>query len=402
MPPMRAQQEIPTVSVIMANYRGGATIARALQSVLSQTMADLEVIVADDASADDSVAVVSAIMAQDSRVRLIAAEQNGGPARTRNLALAEARGQWIAIVDSDDIVHPERLERLLAAAGRFGADIVADDLLHFHDDGSPPTLLLSGQDTPFAVTAETWVTAGMDGKMPALGYLKPLIRAEALGALRYDETLRIGEDYDLLLRILLTGASMWIVPEPWYLYRRHSGSISHRLSARDVAAMLDNQRRLLVGFEPDASLADALERRRAALQNALDFSLLVEAIKARAPANALKLVLQRPALLRRLWTSFAEGRQRRTTKPEVAAGTEVLNLDTYPALPAYVPSQEVDWAHFRRPPAWLALAQLGVSAQQIIAREPAARYAAGFVPAATVQQIRSHAVTNANAPAVAT
>jgi succinoglycan biosynthesis protein ExoO len=385
----------------MANYRGGATLARALDSVLAQTMGNLEIIVSDDASPDDSVSVVTSIMARDERVRLVASPQNGGPARTRNLALARARGQWIAIVDSDDIVHPERLERLLAAAAHFKADIVADDLLHFHEDGSPPTLLLADHDTPFPVSAEAWVTAGMDGKLPALGYLKPLIRAEALGLLRYDETLRIGEDYDLLLRTLLAGASMWIVPEPWYLYRRHSGSISHRLSANDVDAMLANQARLLAGIKPEAGLAQAFAQRRDALQGALDFGRLVEAIKARSPGTVLKIIARRPALLRRLWNSFTEGRQRRAATPQVAASAGLLNLDKHAALPAYVPSQNVDWTRFRRDPAWLTLATQGVSAHQIIAKDAAARYAAGFIPAAAAPApIRNQLATNA--PAVAT
>lgn len=401
MQPTRAQQGIPTVSVIMANYRGGATLARALESVLAQTMGNLEIIVADDASPDDSVSVVTAIMARDERVRLIASPQNGGPARTRNLALAQARGQWIAIVDSDDIVHPERLERLLAAAAHFKADIVADDLLHFHEDGSPPTLLLADHDTPFPVSAEAWVTAGMDGKLPALGYLKPLIRAEALGLLRYDETLRIGEDYDLLLRTLLAGASMWIVPAPWYLYRRHSGSISHRLSANDVDAMLANQAQLLAGIKPDASLARAFARRQDALQGALDFGRLVEAIKARSPGTVLKIIARRPALLRRLWTSFAEGRQRRVAKPQAATSTGLLNLDKHATLPAYVPSQNVDWSRFRRDPVWLTLATQGVSAHQIIAKDAAARYAAGFIPAAAAPAPTRNPLAT-NAPAVAT
>ena len=90
---------MPTVSVIMANYCGAAHLERALSSVLAQTMIDLEVIVSDDNSPDDSVAVVAQVMRRDPRVRLITTEVNGGPAKARNRALnvAEAAGSRSSI-----------------------------------------------------------------------------------------------------------------------------------------------------------------------------------------------------------------------------------------------------------------------------------------------------------------
>ncbi len=140
----------PVVSVVMANFRGAAHLAASMASVLAQSERLLELIVADDASDDDSVAIARRIGEGDDRVRVIASPQNAGPAATRNLGLDAARGEWIAIVDSDDLIHPERLERLIAAAGAADADLVADDLVYFGAVPEPQgrTLL-----QPMALTA---------------------------------------------------------------------------------------------------------------------------------------------------------------------------------------------------------------------------------------------------------
>ena len=122
---------MPVVSVIMANYNGAAHLPQALNSVLGQTVRDVEVIVADDASPDRSGDIVSQFMQGDRRVSLIESAENRGPGAARNDALRAARGEWVAIVDSDDIIHPERFEILLSAARSHGADAIADDLLFF-------------------------------------------------------------------------------------------------------------------------------------------------------------------------------------------------------------------------------------------------------------------------------
>lgn len=376
----------PLISVVMANYQAGDKLIAAIESVLRQSMGDLELIVCDDASNDHSVALVQRFMLTDPRVRLIRAPRNGGPARCRNMGFEAARGQWIAVVDSDDIIHPERFERLLAAARHAGAGIVADDLLHFYEDGAPATLLLgAGQDSLFAVSPEQWIGAGMDGS-PPLGYLKPLIRAEVLGALRYDESLRIGEDYDLVLRLLLEGAAMVVVPEPFYLYRRHSGSISHRLAAADLAAMIDSQD-AMVGRLGSVSpvIAAAFAGRRSQLQHGLAFARLIEAIKGRRVSQAAALLARNPRLALRLWRAFHEGRGR---KAGVSQGmTRPSGRVTLGAVPDYVPVAAVDWTAPRPRRAWVDLADLGRGqAVDIVCVDQAARYAAGFIPLARASE----------------
>lgn len=383
----------PLISVVMANYRAGDKIVPALRSVLSQTVRDIEVIVSDDCSDDGSIEPVRQFMAADSRVRLIEAPENGGPARCRNRALEAARGRWIAIVDSDDIIHPERFERLLAAANHLGARIVADDLLLFFEDGTPPRLMLAeDQNETFLVTAEQWVLAGIDGS-PALGYLKPLIHAGLLEGVRYDETLRIGEDYDLVLRLLLRGARMAVVPEPFYLYRRHSGSISHRLSAADMRGMIERQVALMLSTPRIPSeLYLAFSRRLKQLHSGLAYEELVASIKARRVPEALGLVASDPTHLRRLWRSFAEGRR----KPPLSGDTEpTASVATLGAgsgsgdwrqVPGYVPVALTDWSSPSPRHIWRELAGLrGRGPFRCVCADQAGLYAAGFIPEAIVE-----------------
>ena len=381
----RQPHDGPLVSVVMANFQAGDKIVPALQSVLGQTMADLEVIVSDDASQDHSMALVRALAKADARVRLIESQTNGGPACCRNRALDAARGSWIAVVDSDDIIHPERLERLLDVARRDDLDIVADDLLLFHEDGSPPRLMLGAEaGASFSVSPVRWVLAGVDGS-PPLGYLKPMIRADRLKKLRYDEALRIGEDYDFILRLLLDGARMTVVPEPFYLYRRHSASISHRLSKSDMRSMVERQLALAAAHEPvSPELSAAFARRLAVLREGLAYEELVASIKQRQALQALGQLVRDPKLVRRLWASFIEGRQRRGSEKaqEQQSTTIVLggqgNAGAGQHLPDYVPTHLVDWSLPRPRGVWRNLAIH--AGADCIALDQAGRYAAGFIP----------------------
>lgn len=311
----------PLVSVVMANFRGAAHLEPAMRAVLAQSERRLELILADDASDDDSVAIARRIAEGDGRVRVIASARNAGPAVTRNLALGAARGDWIAIVDSDDLIHPDRIARLVAAADEAGADLVADDLVHFGAPGAAGRTLLQ----PLGLAAPLWLGAapylranGGDPALPSFGYLKPVIRRAALGERRYDPRLRIGEDYDLVLRLLLDGARFLVLPDPLYAYRRHAGSISHRLSVDTVAAMLAAHRALPRLADPEARAAAAAVDRQ--LRRALRYERLVADLKARRWGRALPRLAD-PAMVPRLAESLRDRRRRKaaTRDPGMAA-----------------------------------------------------------------------------------
>jgi succinoglycan biosynthesis protein ExoO len=291
----------PLVSVITANYNGARHLAPAIRSVLGQTLRDLELIVADDASADDSLAVIAGAAAGDPRVRVLTTTHNGGPAKARNRALAAARGRYIAVFDSDDLMAPERLERLVARARGDSADIVVDNLLTFDDaDDAPwrPLLCARTWDHPRWIGLADYIASScMYAKAPGLGYLKPMFRAELLQAERYREDLRIGEDYDLVLRLLAKGASMRFVPEALYRYRKHGGSISHALRREHIQQMLAADASLDMSLsEPGKAVREAQAARRRSLETALIYDEVIAALKARDIGRAAIACAGEPAV----------------------------------------------------------------------------------------------------------
>ncbi len=291
----------PIVTVLMANYNGDRFIEAALQSALQQTLHAIEVLVIDDGSTDGSVALIAAAAERDNRIRLIASSANRGPGAARNLGLAAARGRWIAVADSDDLMHPERLERLVTAAEADQADIVADDLLLFDDaQRRPPETLLRGAVAlaPTDISLNRFIHANaLHRGRAVLGYLKPIIRSAFLArsGVRYDPRLRIAEDYDLLARLLLAGARFRLYPELTYFYRKHESSVSHRLTRHSLEPMLsaDNAFRACLGAR-EPGVRAALDARRATLLRALAFDDLVSAVKQQDWREAVRLAFRNP------------------------------------------------------------------------------------------------------------
>lgn len=100
------------VSVIMPSYNTSGFIRETIESVLNQTYQNFEIIIVDDCSTDSTDDVVAQI--NDERIKFIKNEKNSGAAVSRNRALIEAKGKWIAFLDSDDIWHPEKLEKQIS------------------------------------------------------------------------------------------------------------------------------------------------------------------------------------------------------------------------------------------------------------------------------------------------
>lgn len=293
--------EAPLVSVITANYNGARHLEPAIRSVLAQTLGSLELIIADDASTDDSLAVIAEAARSDPRVRVLKARRNGGPGAARNRALVAARGRYIAVFDSDDLMAEDRLERLVGRARADDADIVVDNLVVFDDQGLEPWrpfLCDRTWDQPRWITLADYIGSScMYSKAPGLGYLKPLICAQALGRLRYREDLKIGEDYDLILRLLARGATMRYQPAALYRYRRHGASISHALKREHIEQMLAADAAVEAELRQQcAEVRAAQARRRRSLETALVYDRVIAALKARQVSRALAACAAEPAV----------------------------------------------------------------------------------------------------------
>src|SRR5215471_2615023 len=294
-------KRMPTrVSVILANYNGRAFVADAIASACQQTLRDIEILVVDDASTDDSVAIITGLMQRDSRIRLLTSDCNLGPAASRNRALRVAAGEWIAVLDNDDLMHPERLSCLIAAGVKDQADIVADDLLVFDGGHTSPRTILRGQRAraPFWLDIETYVRGNaLLGRGAALGYLKPIFRASLLKStgIFYDERLRIAEDFDFVFRLLERGVRFRVYPWLTYFYRKHSASISHRLSDRAIESikLVDKEARVRCAGS-NRRVRAALEARTRSIDRALAFDSLVEAIKRRDFLRVFRIALSTP------------------------------------------------------------------------------------------------------------
>lgn len=111
------------ISVVMPNYNGHCFVEQAIDSVLSQTYHNFELLVVDDCFKDDSLQLIRQKAQSDKRIRVIALEQNRGVANARNVGIREAKGKYIALLDNDDLWTEDKLERQLAIAEN-GADIV--------------------------------------------------------------------------------------------------------------------------------------------------------------------------------------------------------------------------------------------------------------------------------------
>lgn len=290
---MTASQPLPLVSVIVPAYNAAATLAATLRSALAQSHAEIEIIVVDDGSADETARVARAIAAQDPRVT-VARQVNAGVAAARNRALAMARGEFVAPLDADDLWHPAKLARQLARIREmpeatmvycWSADIDADgliselrsDVARFEGDVMAPLLVANFIDTSSVplIRREALIAAG--------GWEEDLHRRNAQGC----------EDWVLYVRLAAAGP---VLLEPAFLvgYRQSATAMS-----RDTGRM---RRSMALVHEEAARRIGRLPRWVQRLSLA-DFDHYLGDILAesgnpiRAAGHRLRAVLRDPAWL---------------------------------------------------------------------------------------------------------
>lgn len=287
----------PDIAIIMANYNCARFIGAAIQSLIKQTLTSWELIIVDDASGDNSIAIAEKAAADDPRIRILRQTTNRGPGAARNRALEVVTAPWIAIMDSDDLMPPQRLRTLLRRVYQTGASIVADNLVEFSTESEPRSFFPSRMRKEMAwVTLADFIESNcLYSRTPPLGYVKPLIWADAARGIWYDESLRIAEDYYFLAQVMLRGHNLLLDPSSVYFYRKHQDSTSHRLRTSDIAAMIaadDRFIRWTRRLDPDVERA--LWVRRRSLDSLMVFDRVVGSLKSRDFGTAFYCVCSRP------------------------------------------------------------------------------------------------------------
>lgn len=285
----------PRVSVVIPAFNAAATLAGTVASARGQTLSEIEILVVDDASTDGTLALARRLAAEDLRVRVIAAGSNRGPAGARNLGLAAARGDWIALLDGDDAFEPGRLARLVRLASHCGADLLADNLLLEDEDGGVEPMLPPGaaQDCQIFSAADFLLGNLPDPAHPrrSYGFLKPLIRRAFLErhGLHYDEALRFAEDFAFYLACFGAGARCYLTRQPLYRYRLRADSLTARHSIDDLRRLQAVDRRLVghARLSQQPGFSAALRRHRRSIDQRLQWRVVIDEVKRGAWLRAL-------------------------------------------------------------------------------------------------------------------
>jgi glycosyltransferase involved in cell wall biosynthesis len=195
---------MPKVSVILPFYNRAATLPRCIDSVRAQTFTDWEMVAVDDCSRDDSVAVIERY--GDPRIRVLRHEQNRGAGPARDTAMANARGEWFALIDSDDEWLPGKLAAQMAALERDGRSQLCVCAFHFIRDGKTEL-----KPKPFQDSFERALHRECSFNF---GTILVIHRELALSLGGFDPELPRHEDWEWMLRAALRGHSPVFVEEP--------------------------------------------------------------------------------------------------------------------------------------------------------------------------------------------
>ncbi len=195
----------PLVSIITPAWKAAGFLPQTYESIRVQTFEDWEWVIVDDCSPDDSFEVVSSIAAGDSRVRVFRAPQNGGPGPTRNRALEEASGRYVALLDADDLWTATKLEEQVAYLSRGEHPIVCSGFRRMNDAG---TLMSRPLFPPVEITHEMMLRRGN-----LVAALTAMVDTARTGPFRF--STEHYEDFRLWLRLTAAGASdSWVAAGP--------------------------------------------------------------------------------------------------------------------------------------------------------------------------------------------
>lgn len=203
------------VSIVMPNYNANKYVEETIKSVINQTYSDWEILFVDDCSKDNSVELVRAF--KDERIKIFVNESNKGAAYSRNYALRHAKGKWIAFLDSDDMWHPQKLEKQLEfmVKNNYKFSCTRHEIVNE-----------SGERLHIEYTAPKKITHFRMCLFDYVGCLTVMYDAKEIGLIQISEGILKRNDYALFIKASKK-AICYYLDENLASYRKRNGSISN-------------------------------------------------------------------------------------------------------------------------------------------------------------------------------
>lgn len=203
------------VSIIMPNYNSKKYVEQTINSVISQTYQNWELLFVDDCSTDGSLEIVRSF--GDERIKIFQNETNSGAAVSRNYALREAKGKWIAFLDSDDLWEPTKLSEQLAFMVENGYDFTCTHYSTLNENNNASSIFAPKKDvyTYKDILRHCYI-----------GCLTVVYNAESLGKVDMPTNAEKREDLACWLRILKKGTNVVCLHKNLATYKIHQNSVS--------------------------------------------------------------------------------------------------------------------------------------------------------------------------------
>jgi len=225
------------LSVIVPVYNTGKYLEKCLDSLLAQTLEDIEIIIVNDGSGDDSQIIIDKYSRQDPRIRSYS-KQNGGLSDARNFGIERAGGEFLAFVDSDDFVDRNMFEEMYNLAVKHGAEIAICDLEKVDEQGRSFRDLPQSPQLPEKIILKEDFT--IFGEMSCFACNK-IFKKELFQDERFIKGIHF-EDVELIPKLILKSSVISKINRPFYKYFERSNSItkSHTAKGLDMFVAVEN------------------------------------------------------------------------------------------------------------------------------------------------------------------
>ena len=219
----------PLVSVLMPCYNAEAFLVEALDSVLNQTYRNLEVVLLDDGSKDQTKHIILEYAKRDPRIKPVFNESNLGLIRTLNKGLDFSSGDYIARMDADDVSLPDRIETLVnVLEADKSLDLASAGCYSLSESGRKMARVYPKACTPKGLKFVCFFSTPV--LHPCVLFRKSLMIDD-----RFDEEYLHSEDYEIFSRLLLKGKRFVNIDEPLYMLRKNFQSVSHKFESIQIS-----------------------------------------------------------------------------------------------------------------------------------------------------------------------